>query len=148
MCINSPTKTYDFIVLELKDRWIYYKSTKAQNFQVSINLTLMIWCCAEALIFQSLQAGAFYVSSESLNHLFLHCSFANQIWSLLLKEFGFLWAMPRFYAELLELPLHLVSVAGAKVLWRVATLTIFWSIWLKRNHIIFEDHREDDFVMG
>ena len=36
---------------------------------------------------------------ESIDHLFLHCEVATQIWSALLQLFGVDWVMPRKVSE-------------------------------------------------
>uniref|UniRef100_A0A803PZR8 Reverse transcriptase zinc-binding domain-containing protein n=1 Tax=Cannabis sativa TaxID=3483 RepID=A0A803PZR8_CANSA len=76
-------------------------------------------------------------SGEEVEHLFLHCKFSSKLWSMLLEEFGLIWALPR------SVPQMLVSkIKGSKrqdILWKTAVLATIWAIWLERNTRIFED---------
>jgi hypothetical protein len=40
-------------------------------------------------------------SEEFIDHLFLHCEVARNLWNLLLNLFGVVWVMPRRVSELL-----------------------------------------------
>jgi hypothetical protein len=39
-------------------------------------------------------------SGEDVDHLFLHCSVAMELWSLVFGLFGVQWVMPRFVIDL------------------------------------------------
>ena len=38
---------------------------------------------------------------ETIDHLFLHCKVANELWDLVLSLFGMHWVMPRRVVDLL-----------------------------------------------
>jgi hypothetical protein len=42
------------------------------------------------------------VDGESIDHLFLHCPVAKELWDTVLSLFGVLWVMPQHLRELIE----------------------------------------------
>ena len=75
--------------------------------------------------------------NEAIDHLFLHCEFSSTIWCL--KEIGRVWVIPKSSKELLCLRQGLFLNNKGKVLWKIASTTTFWAIWLERNNQIFEE---------
>ena len=59
------------------------------------------------------------------------------------KEFGRARVIPRLSIELLSLGQGLFLNKNGKILWKVATTTTFWIIWLERNKRIFEEVEEN-----
>jgi hypothetical protein len=61
---------------------------------------------------------------ESIDHLFLHCMVATELWSMILQMFGVVWVMPRSVKEMLR------SWRGQKgnqllmQIWRMALLCL------------------------
>jgi hypothetical protein len=52
-------------------------------------LVLLDWCC------MCKEDG------ESIDHLFLHCNAANELWQLVFSKFGIWWVMPYHVVDLL-----------------------------------------------
>ena len=83
-------------------------------------------------------------SSESTDHVFLHCSVAIQLWQRLFGVCDVKWGAPRDCTHML-----LVKFDGfggskrAKSLWSCIVCAIFKIIWLERNARIF-DRKEAD----
>jgi hypothetical protein len=73
-------------------------------------------------------------SGESIEHLFLHCEVARDLWSYILTLFGVEWVMPRMVLELLT-----SGYGPAKEVWRLVPLCLMWCIWRERNARHFED---------
>lgn len=80
--------------------------------------------------------------AKSINHLFLHCPFASEVWSRFLKEISLAWV------SLVELSTLISSwhiwgcpIRG-KTLWKLTCPAVCWEIWLERNRRAFEDHAE------
>ena len=76
---------------------------------------------------------------ETVDHLLLHCSKAKILWDLLLAIFAISWVFPLSVKETL-LSWHGSFVGKRrKKAWMTAPLGIFWTIWLERNRLVFED---------
>lgn len=77
---------------------------------------------------------------ESMNHLFLHCPVALNLWRGLFCLSGSLWMASDACTHML-----LADFRGfggnkkAKTSWHCVVYAIFWIIWLERNLWIFED---------
>ena len=54
------------------------------------NIILVSWCCMCK------------VDGETIDHLFLHCSLAYDLWSFVFSLFGVHWVMPRKVLDLLS----------------------------------------------
>jgi hypothetical protein len=91
------------------------------------NIIVMDWCsmCKTA--------------GESIDHLFLHCMVATELWRALLQLFGVEWVMPGSVKDMLG------SWRGQKgnrtsiQIWRMAPLCLMWCVWRERNARCFED---------
>ncbi|XP_030479135.1 uncharacterized protein LOC115696374 [Cannabis sativa] len=84
-------------------------------------------------------------NGEEVEHLFLHCKFSSKLWSMLLEEFGLIWALPRSVPQML-----MSKIKGSKrqdILWKTAVLATIWAIWLERNTRIFEDVENSAIVV-
>ncbi|KAM0963163.1 hypothetical protein ACFX2A_022668 [Malus domestica] len=78
---------------------------------------------------------------ESVNHIFLHCSYTIQLWWKLFQEVRASWVIPKGCFELLSTKFQaLGSGRKAKALWGCLVSAVFWNIWLERNKRIFEDY--------
>ncbi|KAL3366928.1 hypothetical protein AABB24_011580 [Solanum stoloniferum] len=77
-------------------------------------------------------------TAETVNHLFLHCKYTQQIWSIFLNRKGISWTMPRKVTEVLmsweEEGVH----AKDRSRWRIIPSAIWWAIWKERNSRCFE----------
>jgi hypothetical protein len=76
---------------------------------------------------------------ETVEHLFLYCSFSLQVWDRVLSWLDVSFMLPHSLASLL---LFLASLRGSKgkrkglvMLWSA----VVWSIWRHRNWLIFEN---------
>jgi hypothetical protein len=78
-------------------------------------------------------------SGESIDHLFLHCMVATELWRTILQMFEVEWIMPRSVKDMLG------SWRGQKgnqtliPIWRMAPLCLMWCVWRERNARCFED---------
>ena len=81
--------------------------------------------------------------NESIDHLFLHCEFSFRLWCKFLKDLGRAWVIPKSTKELLCLGQGFFLNKKGKVLWKVASIAIFWAICLERNNRIFEKKEEN-----
>jgi hypothetical protein len=53
------------------------------------NIIVMEWCCLCK------------TSGESIDHLFIHCEVASELWTVFFQLFGVAWVMPHRVSELL-----------------------------------------------
>jgi len=78
-------------------------------------------------------------SREPIDHLFLHCMVATELWSTILHLFGVVWVMPRSVKDMLE------SWRGQKgnrtliMIWRMGPLCLMCCVWREWSARCFED---------
>ena len=78
-------------------------------------------------------------NEETIDHLLIHCSRAKMLWDLLLAITEANWVFPRTVRQLL-LAWQSVSVGKKrKRVWMTAPLCLFWTLWLERNRVVFEN---------
>jgi hypothetical protein len=83
------------------------------------------WCC------MSKRDG------ETINHLFLHCPAARDLWDLVFCLFGVDWVMPRGVLDMLSCWSRLSRrVNGA--IWSMIPHCLLWCLWRERNARTFE----------
>ena len=76
---------------------------------------------------------------ETIGHLLLHCHSARQLWDILLEIVGIHWVF------LLTVLQALLSWQGApigkkhKKFWLAIPFCLFWTLWLERNMVAFEN---------
>ena len=90
-------------------------------------LVLLDWCC------MCKEDG------ESIDHLFLHCNAANELWQLVFSMFGIWWAMPYHVVDLLACWTGHTCKTSSAAIWGVIPHCIMWVIWRERNDRSFED---------
>jgi len=83
--------------------------------------------------------------AENINHLFIHCHYASEIWARLLKEVGLSWVIPNRVDWLLaSWGIGKVSEKG-NTIWKLVYPVVCWLIWLERNKRVFEGCLEPAF---
>ena len=82
-----------------------------------------------------------FKDEETLDHLFLHCTFTRKVWYTLFKIFDVEVCLPsKINSWMLEvLKIRGYSLKG-HILWSCATRSLLWCIWKERNSRIFEDN--------
>ena len=55
---------------------------------------------------------------ESVNHLLMHCSVAQELWNMILNMFGVSWVMPRDVVDLLACWAGKVGKDEARAIWK------------------------------
>ena len=101
---------------------------------VKRNLSLVNWRCLCRC------------NEETVDHLLIHCKFAQVLWSEVFLMFGLQWVMPRTVVSFLFawgnfLGLHYSSV------WNMVPACLMWLIWKELNTYIFEDvEKSADFL--
>ena len=89
---------------------------------------------------------------ETIDHLLIHCSRAKMLWDLVLAITDTNWVFPRTVCQCL-LTWQSASVGKKrKKVWMAAPLCLFWTLWLERNRVVFENeapsaHRMKSFFL-
>ena len=74
---------------------------------------------------------------ESIDHLLLHCSIAQEIWDLAFSMFGVCWVMPRRVMDLLHCWPR-ITRQTVRDIWGLIPHCIMWCLWRERNTRCFE----------
>jgi hypothetical protein len=78
-------------------------------------------------------------SNESIDHLFLHCDVARDLWSAIFSLFGVTWVMPETVLDMLVCWRGQMGNRYVLPVWRIAPLCVMWIVWRERNARCFED---------
>ncbi|KAG5585385.1 hypothetical protein H5410_045819, partial [Solanum commersonii] len=78
-------------------------------------------------------------TGETSSHLFLHCTFTAQIWSMFLNFLEVKWTMPEHTADLLSCWIRRGGSKRQKTWWNLIPHCIWWTVWKERNSRNFED---------
>jgi hypothetical protein len=84
-------------------------------------IIIMDWCCM-------CKAGG-----ESVNHLFIHCPVASDLWNMFFHLFGVLWVMPKGVVDLLSGWNGPSVRSEAGKIWKILLHCIMWCLWCERN---------------
>ena len=78
------------------------------------------------------------VDGESVDHLFLHCALARELWTMVFSLFGMHWVMPRRIVDVLACWQGRLGRHKNWVLWNAIPHCVLWCIWRERNDRTFE----------
>ena len=78
-------------------------------------------------------------NGESVDHLFLHCPIAMDLWSMVLGLFGVTWVMPHTVLGLLWRCQGSFSRHRKGYIWSIIPHCLLWCLWRERNSRCFED---------
>jgi hypothetical protein len=90
-------------------------------------LILQNWCC----LCKS--------NGESVDHLFLHCPMASDLWWMVFSMFGVQWVMPRTIMDLFSCWMGLPGRHDTVLVWKMILHCLIWCLWHERNARNFED---------
>ena len=77
--------------------------------------------------------------SESVNHLFLHCSVAQRVWTKIMQKFNISWVLPQDINHIILGDFMLRRDRRTKFLESFVIYAVLWTLWRERNKRIFED---------
>jgi len=78
------------------------------------------------------------LNSESINHLFLHCTVAIDLWHMFFSIFGISWTLPRNIKETVESWSFWKVSKAIKSIWKMVPDCIFWCLRTERNRRCFD----------
>ena len=81
----------------------------------------------------------FKVNGESIDHLFLHCLVAKDLWSMILGLFGVIFVMPKSVVELLASWQDWFGRHRNGHVWMVIPHYLMQCLWWERNSRCIED---------
>uniref|UniRef100_A0A2N9FE24 Reverse transcriptase domain-containing protein n=1 Tax=Fagus sylvatica TaxID=28930 RepID=A0A2N9FE24_FAGSY len=68
-------------------------------------------------------------NEESVDHLFLHCSVARDMWSMVLGMFGVHWVMPRSVLDLFSCWMGRLGRNDSVLVWKMILHCLIWCLW-------------------
>ena len=78
-------------------------------------------------------------NGESVDHLFLHCLVAMDLWSMVLDLFSVSWVMPKSVVGLLACWQSRFGRHWNSHIWIIVPHCLMWCLWRERNNRFFED---------
>jgi hypothetical protein len=78
-------------------------------------------------------------AAESIDHLFLHCILAKDLWDSVLLSFGVSWVMPCRVRMLVDCWQGGLGRQRNSLIWKAIPHCIMWCLWRERNLRSFED---------
>ena len=78
-------------------------------------------------------------NGESVDHLFLHCSVAMDLWAMVFGLFGVSWVMPQSVMGLLACWQGSFGRHRNGYIWLMVPHCLLWCLWRERNSRCFED---------
>uniref|UniRef100_A0A2N9FKE1 Uncharacterized protein n=1 Tax=Fagus sylvatica TaxID=28930 RepID=A0A2N9FKE1_FAGSY len=89
-------------------------------------IVIISWCCMCK------------VDGESMDHLFMHCLVAKELWDTILSLFGVTWIMPQHVRELIEGRFIGLPRQRHSRIWTAVPHCLMWCLWRERNLRTFE----------
>ena len=77
--------------------------------------------------------------AETVDHLFIHCSYASCIWWKILQTSGLYWVVPGSCYGLLSGQAGFFKGKKKKIIFNQFLSATLWAIWGERNNRIFQD---------
>ena len=81
------------------------------------------------------------VDGESIDHLFIHCPMAKELWDIILSLFGVFWVMSRQVWELIEDWRVGMPRQGHYGIWNAISHCLMSCLWWQPNLKTFEDSK-------
>uniref|UniRef100_M1CC58 Reverse transcriptase zinc-binding domain-containing protein n=1 Tax=Solanum tuberosum TaxID=4113 RepID=M1CC58_SOLTU len=75
---------------------------------------------------------------ETVNHLFLHCKWTDQLWQMFIHKRKIKWTKPGRITEVLKCWNSDGNAGKKEERWRIVPACIWWTIWNERNQRCFE----------
>ena len=79
-------------------------------------------------------------NGESVDHLFLHCPAAMDMWSMVFGLFGVSWVIPQSVMELLACWRGRFGHHQNRYIWLIVPYCVLLCLWKERNSKCFEDN--------
>ncbi|WMV10142.1 hypothetical protein MTR67_003527 [Solanum verrucosum] len=80
---------------------------------------------------------------ETVNHLFLHCKWTDQLWQMFIQKRKIKWTKPGSIKEVLQCWNRDGNAGKNEKRWRIVPACIWWTIWKERNQRCFEGRQKN-----
>lgn len=84
--------------------------------------------------------------AELADHILVLCHFVYEVWNVVLYEANVSWISSNNCSSFIQQWFPPDKHKKNVVLWRLFLPVVWWSIWLERNHRIFEDFVEPSYI--
>ncbi|KAG5575132.1 hypothetical protein H5410_055266 [Solanum commersonii] len=81
--------------------------------------------------------------AETVNHLFLHCKWTNQLWRIFSSLRKSTWVKPRNIVQLLNCWINVGNTTIKEERWKIVPACIWWTVWKERNQRCFEGKKNN-----
>lgn len=71
--------------------------------------------------------------TETVNHLFLHCKWADQLWRIFCSLRKIIWVKPKNIEQLFSSWIFVGNATAKEERWKIVPAYIWWTIWNERN---------------
>ncbi|XP_058198562.1 uncharacterized protein LOC131314086 [Rhododendron vialii] len=129
----APPKVVIFAWVAVKERVATRSVLLSRNLINEIQLALCPLCSLHL---------------ETHQHLFLHCHFSLNVWSIILDWWNIKWVCPIFVPELANWWFTNGFYNLEKHVWKACFYATLWSIWLVRNDTIFNNSTKQAWEVG
>ncbi|XP_026415900.1 uncharacterized protein LOC113311274 [Papaver somniferum] len=127
---------------------IKFPSDYIWNKTIPPNISFLVWAAAiravltlsmlsrRGIVIENILCPFCNSSEESVEHLFLHCSFVGQIWEHVLQQLSIVWVHPTTVLEFVWKWKLKISIKPLVFLRYCVPFAIWWIVWLERNDIL------------
>ncbi|CAN1217919.1 Putative ribonuclease H protein At1g65750 [Linum perenne] len=120
--------------------------------EVPTKIQCFLWCCfhGRILTLDNLRIRGFTLPNwcalcqkqeESIDHLFIHCSFVSGIWGKVSSRLSISGPLPGGVQDLIKGWKWLNCGTPFESMHKVLLHSLCWFVWLERNEVIFRDVR-------
>ncbi|WMV25665.1 hypothetical protein MTR67_019050 [Solanum verrucosum] len=81
--------------------------------------------------------------AETVNHLFLHCKWTDQLWRIFSSLRKITWVKPRNIVQLLNCWINIGTTTIKEERWRIVPACIWWTVWKERDQRCFEGKKNN-----
>lgn len=116
-----PYKVNCFLWLLTKEAVLTHENLNKRGYQLASRCYL----CGE--------------KAETINHLFLHCMWTDQLWRMFICLKGIKWVKPGSIKGVLSSWNRDGNATKKEERWNIVPACIWWTIWRERNNRCFEN---------
>ncbi|KAI8535123.1 hypothetical protein RHMOL_Rhmol10G0150800 [Rhododendron molle] len=129
----APPKVEIFAWMAVKERAVTRSVLLSRNLINDIHLALCPLCSLHL---------------ETHQHLFLHCHFSWNVWSIILDWWNIKWVCPISVPDLAQWWFTNGFFNLEKYVWEICFYATLWSLWLVRNDTIFNNSSKQAWEVG
>ena len=147
---NKGLMVKDYYILLVGSNDCCFPSKSIWRQKIPSRVAFFVWIAAlgKCLMIDNLQKRKVWIldwccmckyNGELVDHLFLHCLVAMDLWSMVLGLFGVSWVMPKSVVGLLACWQGWFGRHRNDHIWIIVPHCLMWCLWRERNSRCFED---------